>query len=139
MWQCHYTCGPFGGELVAWWRHWVRWPIAARVCVGGNVLFGSLLASMWAGHAGRVHAGHPVASWWPDGVTGFVGPLQHGCVSVAMCWLFGLPLVSMWAGHVGRLCIVQSGCPSKATVQCVFFLVLGNFGRCLGGGDAVHF
>ena len=77
---------------------------------------------LWRGCGNAItHVGHLVASWWPDGVTGFVGPLQYGCVSVAMCWLFGLPLVSMWAGHVGRLCVVQSGCPSKATVQCVFF------------------
>ena len=95
---------------------------------------------LWRGCGNAItHVGHLVASWWPDGVTGFVGPLQYGCVSVAMCWLFGLPLVSKWAGHVGRLCIVQSGCPSKATVQCFFFFGLGNFGRCLGGGDAVHF
>ena len=48
MWQCHYTCGQFAGELVARWRHWVCCPIAlwVCVCVGGNVL--AMPWDMWA-------------------------------------------------------------------------------------------
>ena len=64
-----------GLQLVRWWQ--IDREIAD--CV---------VPVLWRGCGNAItHVGHLLASWWPDGVTGFAGPLHYGCVcvSVAMC------------------------------------------------------
>ena len=73
-----------GLQLVRWWQI-------------DREIVDCAVPVLWRGCGNAItHVGHLVASWWPDGVTGFAGPLHYGCVCRWQC-------VGNAMGHVGHL------------------------------------